>query len=57
MKVTREEFISVLVDCKGESRDIAEITAVEYRNNIADYVSDIGGDEESLQSIKKFLNK
>jgi len=57
MKVTREEFISVLVDCKGERRDIAEITAVEYRNNIADYVSDIGGDEESLQSIKKFLNK
>jgi len=57
MILTKDEFVSVLVDCRGESREDAEMTADEYRNNIESYVSDIGGDEDSLASIKKYLSK
>ena len=57
MKITKDEFVSVLVDCRGESREDAENTADEYRNDIKSYILDIGGDEESIESVKKFLNK
>ena len=54
-KVTQSDFIQVLVDCKGYSKDEAENLANEYRNDIGAYLSDIGGDENSLVELKNFL--
>jgi hypothetical protein len=55
MKVTKNEFVQVLVDCKGYSIDEAEGLANEYRNNLGDWIKDIGGDEQSIAEAKAFL--
>lgn len=56
MIVTTEEFIKVMVDCKGYSAQEAAETAEEYNNNLGNYIKDIGGDEESILEAKAFLN-
>lgn len=53
--VSKDDFIQCLVDCQGDSREDAELTADEYRNDLGAYIFDIGGDEESLQSARNFL--
>ena len=54
-KVSKEDFVQVLVDCKGYSREEAEGVAHEYRNDLGAYIGDIGGDENSLEETKAFL--
>ena len=54
-KVSKEDFVQVLVDCKGYSESDAKDLAKEYRNDIGAWVSDIGGDENSLQEVQAFL--
>ena len=51
---TRENFINVLVDCKGYSIGEAEETADEYRNNLESYITDCGGDDNSIREAKAF---
>ena len=55
-KVSKEDFVQVLVDCRGDSREEAKNVADEYRNDLGAYISDIGGDENSLEEAKAFLN-
>jgi len=51
---TKENFINVLVDCKGESLEDAEEVAKEYRNNLENWITDCGGDENSIKEYKAF---
>lgn len=54
--VTKADFIQVLVDRKGYSREEAEDLSKEYRNDLGSWISDIGGDEHSLEEAKAFLS-
>ena len=54
-KIKKEDFINILVDCKGESEQEAKETAEEYRNDIGAYISDIGGDGEALREALLYL--
>ena len=54
--VSNDDFIQVLVDCKGYTREEAEANAKDYRNNLGAWISDIGGDENSLAEAKAFLD-
>lgn len=51
---TRENFINVLVDCQGHDEATAIETAKEYRNNLEDYITDCGGDDEAIKECKEF---
>ena len=55
--VNKVDFVKVLVDCKGYGREEAEELAGEYRNDLGAWISDIGGDENSLAEAKAFLGK
>ena len=55
MKVSTSDFIQVLVDCKGYSREEAQDMAKEYRNDLGAWISDIGGDENSIAEARAFL--
>jgi len=56
MKInTKENFINVLVDCKGYSEQEAKETADEYHNNLENFITDCGGDENSINECKAFL--
>lgn len=55
IKVSKEDFVQALVDCKGDSREDAEACADEYRNDLGAYILDTGGNEESLQEARNFL--
>ena len=56
-EVNKGDFVQVLVDCKGYSREEAEGVAHEYRNDLGAWIGDIGGDEDSLSEAKAFLKR
>ena len=54
-KVSKADFIHLLVDCKGYSNDEAADQADEYSNDIGAWIADIGGDAETVRSARLFL--
>lgn len=55
MIVSRSEFVEVLVDCKGYSMEEAFDIAYDYNNNLGDWITDIGGDESSINEARAYL--
>jgi len=51
---TKENFINVMVDCKGYGEKEAIEMAAEYHNNLEDFISDCGGDEMSIEECREF---
>ena len=51
----KENFISVLVDCNGYSREYAEEQAVEYMNDLEAWVRGGGGSDFDVQECREFL--
>ena len=51
---TKENFINVLVDCRGYSEQEAIETAKEYHNNLEAWVRDCGGDDIAVEECKEF---
>ena len=49
---TKENFINVLVDCRGYSAEEAEETAKEYRNNLESWIRDCGGDDIAVEECR-----
>lgn len=52
-----EDFIALLVDCKGYSREDAEELADEYDNDVDSYIRDIGGDAISIREAHAYLGR
>lgn len=55
MKNTKNDFINVLVDCKGYSEQEALETQKEYRNDLESYLRDCGADDTAINECKEFI--
>lgn len=51
----KENFINVLVDCKGYGEEEAIETAKEYRNSLKSFIEDCGGGKDQIEECKEFL--
>ncbi|MFA5152850.1 MAG: hypothetical protein WC554_09845 [Clostridia bacterium] len=56
MKYTKEQFVSVLCDCKGYGEDEAVDYYEEYNGDLEAVVKDMGCDEVGIQKMRVFLN-
>jgi len=52
---TRQNFLNVLVDCRGYSEEEALEEAQEYNNNLKDWILDCGGDNNAVKECRAFL--
>ncbi len=55
MKTNKNQFMNYLVDCIGESEQEAENLAIEYRNNLEDYLRDCGANDIAIEEVKEYL--
>ncbi len=51
----KENFITVLMDCKGYGEEEAKELAEEYGNDLVAFIRGIGGDDISINECKAFL--
>jgi hypothetical protein len=56
MKYTKEQFVSVLCDCKGYSEDEASDYYEEYNGDLEAVITDMGCDGVGIKEMKAFLN-
>lgn len=53
--VSENDFVQLFTDCKGYSDDEARGLYDEYRGDLASCISDMGGDEHSIESARAYL--
>ena len=51
----KNNFIQVLVDCNGISREEAEEMSKEFKNDLREWIESVGGDESAIEECKEFL--
>lgn len=52
---TKENFVNVLVECQGIDVKEAMETAIEYKNNLEDYIRSCGGGNNAIEECKAYL--